>query len=106
MFFFRERQSTWRHGVVNRLTVIGLLSKKAIRPRSFPNCSGRRELFSVEKRFARSLQEVEMKIMKLAALAGALTFCFGAAASAAPTTLSGSPALAFAAVVAAHSPTL
>ena len=47
-----------------------------------------------------------MKIMKLAALACALPFTFAAAAHAAPSTLSGSPALALAAVVAAHSPVL
>ena len=47
-----------------------------------------------------------MKIVKLAALASALPFCFAAAAQAAPATISGSPALAFAAVVAAHSPLL
>ena len=47
-----------------------------------------------------------MKIMKRAALACALPFCFAAAAQAAPATISGPPALAFAAVVAAHSPLL
>jgi hypothetical protein len=47
-----------------------------------------------------------MKIVKLAALAGTLPFCFASAAQAAPATISGSPALAFAAVVAAHSPLL
>jgi hypothetical protein len=47
-----------------------------------------------------------MKTVKLAALPCALPFCFVAAAQAAPNTLSGSPALAFAAVVAAHSPLL
>jgi hypothetical protein len=46
-----------------------------------------------------------MKIMKLAALACVLPFSFASAASAA-TTISGSPALALAAVVAAHSPLL
>jgi hypothetical protein len=47
-----------------------------------------------------------MKTMKLAALACVLPFCFGAAAHSAPSTISGSPALALAAVVAAHSPVL
>ncbi len=45
-----------------------------------------------------------MKITKLAALACALAFCPASAVEAA--TVSGSPALALAAVVAAHSPTL
>jgi hypothetical protein len=60
----------------------------------------------VERRIARSFKEVELKIMKLAALACLLPFGFATAASAAPATLSGSPALALAAVVAAHSPLL
>jgi hypothetical protein len=47
-----------------------------------------------------------MKIMKMAALACALPFCFSVATQAAPATISGSPALALAAVVAAHSPLL
>jgi len=47
---------------------------------------------------------MKMKITKLAALACALPFCLASAARAA--TVSGSPALALAAVVAAHSPTL
>ena len=47
-----------------------------------------------------------MKIMKLAALACVLPFSFASVAQAAPATISGSPALAFAAVVAAHSPLL
>ena len=45
-----------------------------------------------------------MKTVKLAASACVLSFCFASAASAA--TISGSPALALAGVVAAHSPTL
>jgi hypothetical protein len=53
-----------------------------------------------------SFEEVKMKIVKLAALACTLPFCFASAAQAAPATISGSPALALAAVVAAHSPLL
>jgi hypothetical protein len=106
MFFSRERQSTWRHGLVNRLTVTELISKKVMQPRSFHNCPFRRMLFLVEQRIVRSFKEVAMKIMKPAALAWVLPFCCASAASAAPSTLSGSPALALAAVVAAHSPVL
>jgi|SRR5579871_730100 len=49
-------------------------------------------------------REIKMNIVKRAALACALPFCLASAAEAA--TVTGSPALALAAIAAAHSPTL